>query len=154
MVDRSYGPKVYREQGGDRQVVKSGGSLDVESGGEIDIESGAAFKIAGTDRAAAMATAPAAIAAGYKIARGQLTTVSADDTVVTGLATVVAAVASLEADPVAGAQFVTCVIGNQSGAPAAGSIQIKSWKATATADTAQIPATTFAKKVNWIAIGT
>lgn len=44
----SYQPKVYREQGGDRQVVASGGSLDVESGGEIDIESGGALKIAGT----------------------------------------------------------------------------------------------------------
>lgn len=39
---------VYMEQGGDRQVVASGGSLDVESGGEIDIESGGALKLAGT----------------------------------------------------------------------------------------------------------
>lgn len=96
----------------------------------------------------------AGIAAGYKVARGQHTTVDADDTVVTGLATVVAVVASLESDPVAGAQFVTAVLGNQTGAPAAGSIQIKSWKATATADTALIAATTFSKLVNWIAIGT
>lgn len=48
MADSSYTPKVYREQGGDRQVVASGGSLDVESGAEIDIESGGALKIAGT----------------------------------------------------------------------------------------------------------
>lgn len=40
--------KVYREQGGARMVVGSGGSLDVASGGELDIESGGAFKIAGT----------------------------------------------------------------------------------------------------------
>ncbi|OFX13611.1 MAG: hypothetical protein A2W00_04435 [Candidatus Eisenbacteria bacterium RBG_16_71_46] len=44
----TYQPKVYREQGGSRQVVASGGSLDVESGGEIDIESGGALKINGT----------------------------------------------------------------------------------------------------------
>ncbi len=44
----AYEPKVYRTDGGDRQVVASGGSLDVESGGEIDIESGGALKLAGT----------------------------------------------------------------------------------------------------------
>lgn len=38
----------YREHGGQRWVVGSGGSLDVESGGEIDIESGGALKLAGT----------------------------------------------------------------------------------------------------------
>jgi hypothetical protein len=45
----TYQPKIYREQGGNRFVVASGGSADVESGGEIDIESGGALKIAGTD---------------------------------------------------------------------------------------------------------
>jgi len=39
---------VYKEQGGDRMVVDSGGSLDVASGGELDVESGGALKIAGT----------------------------------------------------------------------------------------------------------
>lgn len=145
-ADATYGPKIQMRDGGDLLAVASGGSLDVESGG--------ALKIAGSDRTAVLATSPAGVAAGYKIARGQHTTVDEDDTVVTGLATVVSAVASLESDPVAGAQSVTCVIGNQAGAPAAGSIQIKSWKATAAGDTALIPATTFSKKVNWIAVGT
>lgn len=42
----TYGPKVYRDQGGNRQTIASGGELrvqgeiDVESGGDIDIESG------------------------------------------------------------------------------------------------------------------
>ncbi len=40
--------KVYREQGGARHVVASGGSLDVESGGELDIEAGGSLKLAGT----------------------------------------------------------------------------------------------------------
>lgn len=44
----SYTPKVYREQGGARQVIASGGSLDVQSGGEIDIENGGSLKLAGT----------------------------------------------------------------------------------------------------------
>jgi hypothetical protein len=42
-----YASKTYTEPGGDRQVIGSGGSLDVESGGELDIEAGGAFKIAG-----------------------------------------------------------------------------------------------------------
>ena len=48
MADGTYQPKVYREQGGDRQVIASGGSFDVESGGEIDVESGGSLKLAGT----------------------------------------------------------------------------------------------------------
>ena len=48
MADTSYQPLTYREQGGSRFVVASGGSLDVESGGEIDVESGGSLKLAGT----------------------------------------------------------------------------------------------------------
>ena len=95
-----------------------------------------------------MATAPAAVAAGYKIARGVHTTVDEDDTVVTGLTTVVVVVASLGSDPVAGCSKVSATIGDQAGSPAAGSIQIKSWEADETVGT------TFSKLVNWIAIGT
>lgn len=40
MTDATYGPKVYMTSGGDKQVVASGGEIDVESGG--------ALKIAGT----------------------------------------------------------------------------------------------------------
>ncbi len=122
---------------------------------EIDIT---LLKVGGVNKtaavAAAVATPVAGVAAGYKVARGQHTTVDADDTVATGLATVVSAVAVLEDDPVAGVTSVTCVIGDQAGAPAAGSIQIKSWKPTAAGDTAPTAATTFSKKVNWIAVGT
>jgi hypothetical protein len=94
------------------------------------------------------------VAAGYKIARGQHTTVDENDTIVTGLATVVAVIATLDDDPVDGCQVVTASIGNQSGAPAAGSVLIKTWKATAANNSALIAATTFEKKVNWIAVGT
>lgn len=31
----SYQPKVYRDTGGDRQVIASGGEINVESGGKI-----------------------------------------------------------------------------------------------------------------------
>lgn len=90
------------------------------------------------------------VAAGYKLARGQHETVAAVDTVVTGLATVVAAVAVLDDDPTVDPLFVTASIGDQAGAPAAGSIYIKGWQASEPI----AAATTFGKKVNWIAIGT
>lgn len=48
MADATYVPGIYKEPGGNRQVVASGSSLDVESGGEIDIESGGSLKLAGT----------------------------------------------------------------------------------------------------------
>lgn len=94
------------------------------------------------------------VAAGYKIARGQTTTVAASDTIVTGLTTVVSAVANLEDAPVIGADRAQAVIGDQAGTPAAGSILIKTFKPTASGDATPIAATTFSKKVNWIAIGT
>jgi hypothetical protein len=97
-------------------------------------------------------------AAGYKLARGQHTTVAGSDTVVTGLTTVVTAMANLESNPAAGdAEFATAHIGDQAGTPAAGSILIKTWKHT-TGGVAGNPdlvaATAFSKLVNWVAIGT
>jgi predicted RecA/RadA family phage recombinase len=91
---------------------------------------------------------------GYKLARGVHTTAAASDTVATGLTTVVAVCATLADDPVAGCQFVTASVGDQAGAPVAGSVLIKTWNATAAGDTTLIAATTTGKKVNWIAIGT
>ncbi|MGJ4893771.1 hypothetical protein ACQR10_04540 [Bradyrhizobium sp. HKCCYLRH2060] len=123
--------KVGIEQGGSRLFVKSGGELDIEAGGALK-QGGVALKFA----------------------RGQLTTVTAADTVVTGLATVVSVVASLESDPVDNPFMVSAQIGDQAGAPAAGSIIIKTWQNTTGTDPTPAAATTFGKKVNWIAIGT
>lgn len=97
---------------------------------------------------------PVALGSAQKIARGQLSTASAADTVVTGLATVVSAVVSLDADPSDDPEWVSCTIGDQAGTPAAGSIIIKTWKNTGGTDPTPAAATTFTKKVNWIAIGT
>ena len=90
----------------------------------------------------------------FAVAFGQHTTIDADDTIVTGLATVDQVVVQLEADPTLTCDRVTGVIGDQAGAPAAGSIQIKSWMPTDLTLTTPIAATSFAKLVNWIAIGT
>lgn len=39
-ADPSYTPKVYHKQGGDEQVIASGGVQRVESGGQVIVESG------------------------------------------------------------------------------------------------------------------
>jgi predicted RecA/RadA family phage recombinase len=86
--------------------------------------------------------------------QGQSTTVAASDTIVTGLSKLDGVIAVLDDAPVAGCQHASGSIGDQAGTPAAGSFLLRTWKATATADTAMIAATTFSKKVNWIAWGT
>lgn len=95
----------------------------------------------------------AGIAAGYKVARG-VAAITGTGTVVTGLATVVAVIATsqddLDGTTLAG---VSATIGNQSGAPAAGSVILKAWKITA-ADNGALIAATAAKNINWVAIGT
>jgi hypothetical protein len=126
----SMNAKVGIEQGGARLFVKAGGVLDIESGGVLS-QNGAPLKIA----------------------RGQLTTATAADTVVTGLSAVAAVVASLESDPTDIPFMVSAQIGDQAGAPAAGSIIIKSWQNTGGTDPTPAAATAFGKKVNWIAIG-
>jgi hypothetical protein len=90
---------------------------------------------------------------GYKVVHGQQTTVAASDTVATGLSVVLFAAAQLESDPVIGCDRALAAIGDQAGTPAAGSILIKTFKPTASGDATPIAATTFTKKVNWIAIG-
>lgn len=145
-ADTTFQAKIQHRDGGDTLAVASGGTLDIESGG--------ALKVAGTDKTSTLNLAAVGIAAGYKFARGQLTTVTAADTVVTGLSTVVAVVACLESDPVDDPFMCSAQIGDQAGAPAAGSIVIKTWKNTGGTDPTPAAATTFSKKVNWIAIGT
>lgn len=81
------------------------------------------------------------------IARGQHTTVAASDTVDTGLESVDGAVVSLESDPGLDPLFVTVVPSTS------GNILIKTWKATGAGDVTPIAATTFSKKVQWVAWG-
>jgi hypothetical protein len=94
------------------------------------------------------------VAAGYKVARGTLNPTQASETVVTGLATVVAAVAGFKGAPTLTHMFVEADIGDQSVSPAAGSIFIRSKKPTGSGDVSPIAATTPWSTVHWIAIGT
>lgn len=137
--------KVGIEQGGDRAFVKSGGALDIESGG--------ALKIGGTDLTSQLANALAGTSAGKKFVAGQLTTVTAADTVVTGLATVIACGATMDDNPGDDPMLVSATLGDQAGSPAAGSIIVKTWKNTGGTDPTPQAASTFSKKVNWWAYG-
>ena len=134
---RSFAQNVacYMDQGGAFWHAGSGCTWQVESGGTLNFASGAALKFGGT---------------AYKFARGQATTASASDTVVTGLSTVAAVVCQMDDSPTTDPEISTCSIGDQAGSPAAGSILLKTWKTLGGTPAA---ATTFSKKVNWIAIG-
>lgn len=138
--------------------LPGGDTVEVESGGSVSFKPGSRIVIGGVDKTQALAALSpegvVGVAAGYKLARGQHTTVAASDTVVTGLTTVIAVVAVLDSDPGLDPLFVTASIGDQAGAPAAGSVYIKSWQPTAANDCTPIAATTFGKLVNWIAVGT
>ena len=89
---------------------------------------------------------------GVRQVAGQATTVAAADTIVTGLAIVLGVVVQLDSDPVAGAMHATGSIGDQAGAPAAGSFLLNTWKST-DATALLVAASTFSKKVNWLAWG-
>ncbi len=58
MADTTYSPLVYKKQGGDEQVVASGGVVTVESGGIVNIASGGHLQNAGVnlDLSAGIAT--------------------------------------------------------------------------------------------------
>lgn len=98
----------------------------------------------------------AGVAAGYKVARGVHQQAAAQDTIVTGLTTVVAVVAQWRDAPTIKQMFLTVSIGDQAGAPAAGSILSNTYKPTATNDVTPTAATDFTDNLsfNWIAIGT
>ena len=131
--------------------------VQILSGGDIDVVSGGNLKLAGTaltKTAAEINALAIGVAAGYKIARGTITPTAGTETIETGLTTVVAAVASLKGAPTLTHMFVVADIGDQAGAPVAGSIYIKSYKPTAAADVTPLAATTPWSAVDWIAVGT
>ncbi len=56
---------------GAQNVMENQGALwSIRSGGVLNVETGGALKFNSVDQTAALATAPAGVAAGYKIARG------------------------------------------------------------------------------------
>lgn len=142
MVDATYQPKTYRNTGGDKIVVASGGQIDIESGGTLSI--------AGVDQTAALATAPAAVAAGYKLARGIGTLDGTNPTpVVTGLSTVVSIIAGINGTAAPG--DATHVLSATTGA--SGTANVYAWMPTSGTDPTLV-ASTNTEVFSWIAIGT
>ena len=115
----------------------------------VDAKINSAAAIKGSKLDPDMTNGVIGIAAGYKIARGQKTTVTSADDVDTSLSSVVAAVANMDDDPELNAAWATAVV-----SATAGHITIKTWKPTSNTDPTPIAATVYDKKVNWIAIGT
>lgn len=149
-----YQPKVYMNQGGDEQTIASGGKQSVQSGGEVNLETGSTINVNSVDKTPQLTNAIQGAAVGYKIARGVVTPTSASHTVVTGLATVVAAIAQLNGAPTMTHMFTEADIGDQAGTPAAGSILVLSQKPTASGNVTPIASSTPWGEVGWIAIGT
>lgn len=106
-----------------------------------------------TKTAAELNALLAAVTAGKKIAFGTKTIGAASEDVVTGLTTVEHCFVSMVGDPSATHCMSTCTPGNQTDAPVAGSIRIKSWKFTAANDNALIAADSVFANVAWFAIG-
>jgi len=117
-------------------------------------QSAATVKLANLTQAKLEALVQGA-AGGYKIARGERVQVAASDTVVTGLATVIAVVVTPRTRTVK-QLFFNASPGDQAGTPAAGSFLLTSQKPTAVNDVTPTAATDFTDDiaVSWVAIGT
>ena len=74
----TYQPKVYREQGGDKQIVASGGEIEVQSGGTVEAQAGATVNLS-----AANVTLPA-VPGGVALTGAGVATV-ADDNLTGGI---------------------------------------------------------------------
>lgn len=96
------------------------------------------------------------VAAGLKVVSGVHQQAAASDTIITGLTTVVSVVACFRDAPTVKQLFCAASIGNQSGAPAAGSFLLNTYKPTAVNDVTPTAATDFSGNINfdWIAFGT
>lgn len=118
----------------------------------LKLGSGAGTAI--TKTAAQINSLVVGVAAGYKVAYGTATIGAASEDIVTGLTTVVGFTVSMVGDPSLTHMFSSATAGDQAGAPAAGSLRIKSWKPTGTGDVSPIAATSPFGSVSWIAFGT
>lgn len=131
----------YMSQGGSSWTVGSGCTLNVASGGVLSF--------AGVDQTAALATAPAAVAAGYKIARGETALDGSNPTdIATGLTTIVACAATIKATATPGVSTSVITYGS-SGA----TLSLYGWKVTNSSTTTMI-ASTGTDTIGWVCLGT
>lgn len=139
-VDTSFAPgSNYHEQGGAKWDV----------GGTLDILAGGTFSIAGTDRTTALASAPAAVAAGYKIARGTGTLDGSNPTsVITGLANCIALTVNILGTTAPGVSTDVITVDMT---PGTGQVDLYGWKNTGAGTQG---ASTGTDLFGWIAVGT
>ena len=140
--DPTYAPLTYRDNGGDRINVKSGGTLDIQTGGILSFN--------GVDTTTQVTKSVAGLAAGTRIAFGVAMTVTATDTIATGLTTVSQVQVTLVNSPVLGMSMAAATTTGI----AAGSFLLSSFMPTSNSNPTPIPATTFSKGVAWFAVGT
>ncbi|MDP3064115.1 MAG: hypothetical protein Q8O40_13030 [Chloroflexota bacterium] len=129
-------------------TADAAGRLKVADGFVNNAKVDAAAAIALTKMATNLTNVVLGIGAGYKVARGTRAMVAASEEFATGLATVVAATATLRENPALTGYWVTAL---ESATP--GSIFLKIWQPTGAADVSPLAATTFGD-VDWVAIGT
>lgn len=100
------------------------------------------------------ATTPTAVAAGYKIARGEVTLDGGNPTpIVTGLATVVACSVTNKRADTPGLDPVIFTV-DYAGGVTAGTVNLYAWKPTGAADVTLIASTDSTDVISWLAIGT
>jgi hypothetical protein len=140
---------IHDADNGLGRVVESG------RGGYVDFTDGAGLQVAGVDRTAALATAAAGVAAGYKVARGEVTLDGSNPTpIVTGLATVVAITVARKSSVSPGLDPTHFTVDYGGGGVTAGVANIYAWKPTASGDGTLIASTNNTAVVSWVAIGT
>lgn len=114
---------------------------------------GMLYRNSGTKASSVWVPLAGGTATGPRFASG-VASITGTGTVITGLNTVIAVVATSQTDLDGTTHAgVSATIGDQAGTPAAGSVILKSWKATSTSVTTLVADTT-ACNVNWMAIGT
>lgn len=133
-------------------ILGANKNLDVLAIADLKLGAGAGTSV--TKTAAEINLLVTGVAGGYKVAYGTTAIGAASEDIATGLTTVVGAVVSLVGDPSMTHMFSTVTVGNQTNAPIAGSIRVKSFKPTAVGDVTPIAADTTFANVSWVAFGT
>jgi hypothetical protein len=117
-----------------------------------DTTNGVLYQNSGTNTAAVWQRLTTTAGTSLRTASGVASVTGTGD-VATGLTTVVAVVATLQDDAALTGSITTATVGDQAGTPAKGSVTLKVWKPTSSTDPTPI-ASSAAKSVNWIAVGT
>lgn len=146
MPDATFQTKVYETNGGDKTVVASGGVIDIESGG--------ALQIAGVDKTAQLSNAIAGTSAAKKFVGGEVTLDGSNPTsVVTGLATILGAVAVIKKNTSPGDDPVTVTVDYEN-VTNPGRLDIHAWKNTGGTDPTLVASTDNTAVISWMAYGT